>query len=397
MPVNPLISLQTQVPDVGKSFSNALTTLSGIDDLKNRPTRNRLLEAQASTAETQASSTQNEARFKSVVNAAVEINSLNTPEQKLQFARNRKLKLLEQGVNTQETDAYIQTLESGDVQGAQALIDKTIEAGQIRGILKSPRELNVASGGLASAKTEILGDGAVIQALPDGTVEVRNPAGAVVTGQERLDTLSRSQKFKQETLQAESNIAITQAQKVAGAKSREARISQLRKEFSGMARQSATEAIKLREAKTLANQASQGAIGQAKLRLAKFFPDIDVSNEGALLGAFRGLALDQLQKFKGPTTDFEFGIAESVSGTLGDPKTANLARIAGLERNNFFVAKQAEQFKKHVKAGGDPEDFKFNFGEQIRTKRGMISLRDLQDTAAANHMSIEEATKRFNQ
>lgn len=43
--------------------------------------------------------------------------------------------------------------------------------------------------GQASAKTEIYKDGTTIQALPNQQVIVRNPAGDVVTGQERLNTL----------------------------------------------------------------------------------------------------------------------------------------------------------------------------------------------------------------
>lgn len=43
--------------------------------------------------------------------------------------------------------------------------------------------------GLASAKTEIFDNGTVVNALPDGTTQVSNPAGEIVTGDEREKVL----------------------------------------------------------------------------------------------------------------------------------------------------------------------------------------------------------------
>ena len=49
-------------------------------------------------------------------------------------------------------------------------------------------------GGLASAKTVTYNDGSVLQALPSGETQVRNPAGEIVSGQARLDVLNKAQK-----------------------------------------------------------------------------------------------------------------------------------------------------------------------------------------------------------
>jgi hypothetical protein len=57
---------------------------------------------------------------------------------------------------------------------------------------KQRADVNKTNQGLASAKTEILDGGAVIQALPDGSVTVRDPAGNIVKGQARLDVLAQS-------------------------------------------------------------------------------------------------------------------------------------------------------------------------------------------------------------
>ena len=103
-----------------------------------------------------------------------------------------------------------------------------------------------------------------------------------------------------------------------------------------------------------------------------------------------------MQKFKGPTTDFEFQKTEQIAGTLGDSKAANRAKVASLQRANWFNQREFEQFQAHIKAGKSPDTFGFNFTEQVKTKRGLFSLQDLQDTAVDNNITIEETIKRLN-
>jgi hypothetical protein len=71
-----------------------------------------------------------------------------------------------------------------------------------------------AAGGLASAKTEILESGATIQALPDGSVEVKDASGNPVTGQARLDVLERNRQQKQTRLKKEADITVSTARRV---------------------------------------------------------------------------------------------------------------------------------------------------------------------------------------
>jgi hypothetical protein len=130
--------------------------------------------------------------------------------------------------------------------------------------------------------------------------------------------------------------------------------------------------------------------------LSKLFPGIDASDEAALSQSLTNLALDELQKFSGPTTDFEFQKTEEIAGTLGDSRAANAAKVASLQRANWFVKREAEQFRDHVKSGGDPDAFAFDFDEQIKTKKGTFSLQDIQDTALANNFTIEQTVKELN-
>jgi|GEM_PF-2228264 len=275
-------------------------------------------------------------------------------------------------------------------------------AGQVDEVLKANKVESGGKAGLPSAKTEIDElTGSTIQVIPTGPgtseVIVTNPAGDRVEGQSRLDVLKNSRLAAEHKETTSTNLAVKKAREVAGAQARQSRISEVTKEYGDQRRLAQSSEIRLREASILAEKATQGLSGDLKIGFAKLFPSIDVSDEAALGAALKTLALDQLQKFKGPTTDFEFGVTEDISGKLGDPKTANIARIKSLQRNNWFVKRQAEQFRSHVKAGGDAESFDFNFGEPIKTKRGVVTLRDLQDTAVHNNISVDDVLKRLNQ
>jgi hypothetical protein len=253
------------------------------------------------------------------------------------------------------------------------------------------------SGGLASAKTEILGNGTTIQALPSGEVQVRNPSGEVVTGQARLDALKESQEFRIESQRQEAGVAVSRAREVATATKRADRVSKLKSELSERNRNAARQNIRLNQALKAAASATQGTAGAVKLQLGKLLPGVDVGNEAILDQSLKQLAVDQLQSFKGPTTDFEFGVVESTTGAIGDPKTANIARLKSLQRATWFQRRELEQFSRHTKTGGDPDTFAFNFGEPIKTKKGVFTLQDIQDTAVDNNFSIEETIKRLNQ
>jgi hypothetical protein len=158
--------------------------------------------------------------------------------------------------------------------------------------------------------------------------------------------------------------------------------------------------MKTREIKKLAEKASQGAVGQGKLLASKFFSGIDASDEGALASAYLSLTMDELAKFQGPTTDFEFGVSEQITGSLGQSAAANAARVASLSRASWFALKEAKQFNKWIDKGHSSDRFGFDFNEPMTFGKGdkalTISLQDLRDTAAANHVTIEEAIKQFS-
>lgn len=199
------------------------------------------------------------------------------------------------------------------------------------------------------------------------------------------------------TKQAISEIDITTTEKKEIIKQRVARTSAIKKELSQRNRNAARSGRTLRQALTLAQTASQGLTGTAKLKLSRLVPGIDASDEAALDATLNQLALDQLQLFKGPTTDFEFGVTQTIAGALGQSKESNIARIKSLDRARFFNERESEQFTGFIKDGGDPDNFRFNFSEVVKTKKGPFTLQDIQDTAVQNNLTIEETIERLNQ
>ena len=318
-----------------------------------------------------------------VGNASIADNFLKTGQNDaaLQFMEDAQSSLRNLGGDTTQYDNIIKTFRQEGPVAAGNQINAFLAT------LNKSKELT----GQASAKTEILPNGTVIQAMPDGTVLVKNPQGQNVEGDARVEALKASQQFTQSAALQDSNL------KVATAGKQVERASELKKELSTRNRDSKRLSVKLNRASTLIDQSTQGITGEIKVKLSRIFPDIDVTNEAALEQSLLELAVGQLQQFKGPTTNFEFGVVQSSTGKLGDSKTANKARINSLKRAAWFNERELTQFIDFEQKNGDPDTFSFNFNEQINTKKGSFSLQDLQDTAVQNNLTIEQTLKRLNQ
>lgn len=393
---------------VVKGFQNALLSLKGKDPdtlARNKTMlENELLQTKIDTSALNLETARNQQRLGNIAQASLELQGPLqramqsgdiTEVDNMLTRRITDLQARQQAGEDVDATESIEALQQLRAEGPQALFNTAndvINVARQTGVLDQPK----GSGGLASAKTEILPDGSVVQALPSGEVQVRNPEGQIVTGSQRVEVLKKSQQVGLDLKQKQTDIDVAKAERIASATNRASRISAITKEMNDRNRSAKRSEINLSQAATLVEQASQGIQGVSKIKLAKFFPGIDVSNEAALSQSLTNLALDNLQRIKGPTTDFEFVKTEEISGTLGDGKTANRAKVASLKRANWFNQRESKQFLDHVKNGGDPDSFSFNFGEQIKTKKGVFTLRDLQDTAVANNISIDEALKRLN-
>jgi hypothetical protein len=215
---------------------------------------------------------------------------------------------------------------------------------------------------------------------------------------QRGDQPTRSEELEHK--QAIANIEVAAATKKEDLKQASQRKSGQISGYTQQVKAAKNTLMKAREIKKIAEKASQGIVGQGKLLASKFFSGIDSSDEGALASGYLSLTMDELAKFTGPTTDFEFGVSEQITGSLGQSAAANAARIASLSRASWFAIRESEQFNKWIDSGHNPDRFSFDFNKPITFGKGdnalTITLMDLRDTAAANHMTIEEATKQFS-
>jgi hypothetical protein len=85
-----------------------------------------------------------ERRAKSVAEGALEVQAIQDPNKKLEFLRSRLANLPTQGAdNTDDTQELISMYESGDVEGANALVNSVVELSTRKGILKArPEQAN---------------------------------------------------------------------------------------------------------------------------------------------------------------------------------------------------------------------------------------------------------------
>jgi len=81
-----------------------------------------------------------EDRTRSVINGALEVQQIQDPKAKLMALKKRKIQLLDEGKETQDTDEAITLYEAGDIEGGNALIDNVVELGVRHGIINPKQQ-----------------------------------------------------------------------------------------------------------------------------------------------------------------------------------------------------------------------------------------------------------------
>ncbi len=344
---------------------------------------------QLETGQQQLQQAREQARLQSMVTASAQLAAL-PDEQKLPFLQQRRQQLIADNRPTDDTDEAIQLIQAGDFDTLNRGIERGVQLGQQLGLLETGRQAASAR----AFEPRVTAEGKLVAPVFDpATSTLRLEA---VEGGPSFQTAAQKRQAELEQEQKLAEIATDKARETERAKLTEQRASSLRAEFSQRNRDAARQQRTLSEALTLAQDASQGLPGQALLQLSRLLPGIDASDEAALDSALNRLAIDQLQNFKGPTTDFEFGVVQSIGGQIGNSRTANIARLKSLQRARFFNEREAEQFNNFLSGGGDPDDFRFDFQELVTTEKGNFTLADLQDTAVQNNMTIEEVIAALN-
>lgn len=399
MAIDSRVLLGAQPVDVGASFGNALLNVQRAQQIQEQkkqaelneqlqPLRNRLLDAQVTTAEQGVLTPEQIAQQRASASQEAMINNLG-------------------GVSRQALAA----IELGGPNAAGTVLERAItqfsgtpSESELMDMLQMSRENpeQFAKGlqSMVDMQQQQAGGASNVKAfapVPNQEGGLSIPVINTDTQQTEFRPIEGSVAPPTKTSEAQSlaDIDVEKARRVAEVKQRATRTSEMRKDFTTRLADATRAQFKIDGAIKLAEVATQGVPGVLKLQAAKLFPSIDVTNEAQLNQAFLDLAVENLQRIKGPTTDFEFGKMEEITGTIGDSKVANIARLKSNQRQVWFARREAQQFNKFIKSGGDPDLFSFNFNEEVQTKHGPKRLVDIRDTAAHFNLTVDEVLAKW--
>lgn len=294
----------------------------------------------------------------------------------------RYIQLRREGEDASDTLDALRKLKSGDVQGVLNDVSMVINYAQEVGMGAGGREASIRS------YAPVLG--------PDG--QYRGPTYNPATnewGAQEIPGLTGP--TPQQRADIETSAAVD---KVRG-QEYERRASELLSQMSERNRTAATNMRMAKEALLFAGDATQGLPGRIKMIASTLLPGetIDVTNEAGLQAVQTQMALNVLQSFKGPTTDFEYAVAQSVPGRYTDAKTANIARLKGIERSAWFQQKELDQLKAWKNSGRDIDYFAFDMDRPVYGVKlpdgSDVTYWDLLETAVEYNLNMEETIQRI--
>jgi len=304
-------------------------------------------------------------------------------------------------------------LNSGDTIGAIGILQKSLDASQ------SPKAKQIYSGfinsldsdpsgvraGLDSllatqatgaespagfsAVTQPFENGASVQYDNRGERVVRGPDGRIAQSPEEEAAILRDAGQWEDDRRAKRDRAGFIVQQDA----------EVRKEYNEKIRANRSRQALLREALLLNRDASGGYSARAKMLFSRLVPGVDASDERALDAALTGLAFSELQKFKGPTTDFEFRVAQSIPGSITDTRKQREALLNSLSRASWFEEKEYEQYKRWTdNPQNNPSDFRgLDLSETVKIGKQEVSLKRIQEAAAKYHIGMDDAISRLRE
>lgn len=222
MAIDTRLSLAVQGPrDISQVFNNALLNAQGVQNIRQAPLRNELLQAQVGTAQAERTQQEQLNRFQSVAFGATEIlPDLRTGnfEGVLRKLQTRRAQLISDGLPTETTDDSINLL-STDPQKLLANANQVVQIAQQQGILKAPT---------AADRTKFIGTPQrVSRQVPDpvtGELVSKNFLSGIV--QQRDGTFKREDVAVEgsflstlgETAEQQSTRVVEEAGDIAGAK-----------------------------------------------------------------------------------------------------------------------------------------------------------------------------------
>jgi hypothetical protein len=386
----------------GPNFSQAkrdattqkLQQIAQAQEIQDQPKRSRLLDLDAESMEQEmalapkrlALSQQTESRQQSIFESDEEAKRAANfiTSAPVLNAEARRIRALPRGARQAEVDRLKPALESLNLTDDLDLSDMSDEAWD-QAISVTGSVIKQAGGRELTAHEKNFMKAERLQQEADEGIRSQD---SVAEFRHRVGLRTPEAELRQEA-------AIAGAKEKA--KFKEKRVSDVKVELAERNRTARRTLNQAGEALVLVRDATQGIQGAVKLQLGRVFPGLDTEDEAALDSKLSELAIAGLQAFKGPTTDFELRYIENIAGKLSAGESANAARLTALQRAMWLQERELKQFNDFVDTGGDPDRWRgFDINEVVNTARGPITLKDIQETAAANHVSMEEALRRFN-
>lgn len=328
--VNQVGQQQSPFSQTGKILAEGLTgfiTGRGLTDIRQEAESKRLSSLQA----------RDKARLDSIVQGALQVKQIQSPQQKLAFMLNRRAQLAQAGLSTQDTDEGIAMLQAGDVAGFEQATDQAISVGQ------------QMSGGAGGIQQAIGIPGVGFQTLGRG-------------GQVDLKLLTPEQQ--QQVLRAQEAEAERKA-RAAGLKTR------------------ATEESKIATAEELAGETAAG-----KAALSRLTEDISLGR-----GAAKGIpilrrSLELLKRVKTGGLQSVQLAASNLFGVTGADEaelSANLGRSVLSQLKTIFGSEFTE------KEGARLEKIEAGFGKSTKGNESLLK-QALQIAEEAAKRGIKAAT-----
>lgn len=137
-----------------------------------------------------------------------------------------------------------------------------------------------------------------------------------------------------------------------------------RRQFSMAQKSSAT----LAELENALEGAETGKYAQAKTFVGRYMPGVDVSDEQNLDALLTQLGIQELMKFSGPTTDFEFLKSMNTLVQTGNTKEANHLIMDRMKRDVGMAMKRNKAYQSYKKDNKEWEKFEEHYGQQLETE-----------------------------
>jgi hypothetical protein len=178
----------------------------------------------------------------------------------VEFFNDRREAVEEAGGDPRDTEFYLSKLESGDVNGFMQSVDQGIKAANSMGVGKSGGSNSVQS-------SKMYDNGTVASVMKGGGIQVTNPSGQIVTGNEARAAVKLANAEARQSREAKARLEVDTAR----SKARAGSLVEREKADIQMGLDAARVVPIFRRAEQLLDRVETGNLESMKLAAKKFF------------------------------------------------------------------------------------------------------------------------------